>query len=68
MVWLGASNAENNLDWLWMGAGKDGNDVPLNYSNWGVDEPVKKGNSITFHYHDPAFLGYEKTPLEMVFR
>ena len=42
-LWLAASNAENGVDWLWMGTGKDGKDVPLNYSSWALDEPRKKG-------------------------
>ena len=45
-LWLAASNAENGVDWLWMGTGKDGKDVPLNYSSWAQDEPMKKGNFV----------------------
>ena len=45
-LWLAASNAENGVDWLWMGTGRDGKDVHLNYSNWGRDEPRKEGNLV----------------------
>ena len=31
------------MDWLWMGTGKDGKDVPIHYNSWAPDEPKKKG-------------------------
>ena len=54
-LWLAASNAENGVDWLWMGTGKDGKDVPLHYNSWALNEPRKKGmviisNRRSFNY------------------
>ena len=43
--WIAASNAGNGIDWLWIGIGKDGEDLPLNFSSWGDNEPRHEGET-----------------------
>ena len=54
-AWLAASSADDGIDWKWMGNGKDGKDLLMNFSYWADNEPKRKGTVFVLFISPPPF-------------